>query len=412
MADPLHDTSGAGRPENWRYTIEQADGRLLRGEVVGRTEAEALLKLRALGGTPLEMSRAGSGRGLFSGRRAALVSSEILDFTRGIAELIDAGIPLRDALASLAQREKRPVLRAALVRIEDQVRNGEAFSRALESDSGQFPRLLIALVRAGEASGLLAKNLIELAAQMEDERSLRQDLIGQMIYPMALVVLISLTLVFLSYFVLPQFETIFLDAGVAPPPETAFVLAAGAFLRAYAIWIPAMMIALAIGARLLARQFRAGLDRLLQHIPALGAILRTLEAARYCRTLGLLLTSGQPLSRAEAVARSAIGSSELQARYAVAGDAVRAGESLSVALGRENVLPAQALRFIELGEKTGRLDAMLTRAAQLHDREVRNMLKRSVELIGPVMIAILGLCVGGVIAAVMSGVLSLNEVVY
>ncbi len=140
--------------------------------------------------------------------------------------------------------------------------------------------------------------------------------------------------------------------------------------------------------------------------------MRTLEAARYCRTLGLLLTSGQPLSRAESVARSALGSSELRARYARAGDAVRAGESLSAALGRENVLPAQALRFIELGERTGRLDAMLTRAAQLHDREVRTMLKRSVELIGPVMIAILGLCVGGVIAAVMSGVLSLNEVVY
>lgn len=412
MADPASHQSGPARPENWRYTIEHEDGRLLRGEVVGRTEAEARLKLRALGGTPLEMTRATPGGGLFSARRTHLVPSEILDFTRGIAELIDAGIPLRDALASLAQREKRPALRAALVRIEDQVRNGEAFSRALESDSAQLPRLLIALTRAGEASGLLAKNLMELAAQMEDERSLRQDLIGQMIYPMALVVLISLTLVFLSFFVLPQFETIFLDAGVAPPPETAFVLAVGGFLRVYAVWIPAVMIALAIGAQLLARQFAAGLDRVLQALPVLGGTIRTLEAARYCRTLGLLLSSGQPLSRAEAVARSAIGSVSLQARYAIAGDAIREGESLSVALGRQQVLPAQALRFIELGEKTGRLDAMLTRAAQLHDREVRNMLKRSVELIGPVMIAILGLCVGGVIAAVMSGVLSLNEVVY
>jgi type II secretory pathway component PulF len=412
VADPANSPAGQARAENWRYTIEHEDGRLLRGEVVGRSEAEARLKLRALGGTPLEMTRAAPGGGLFSTKRTHLVSSEVLDFTRGIAELIDAGIPLRDALASLAQREKRPALRAALVRIEDQVRNGEAFSRALKSDSAQFPRLLIALARAGEASGLLAKNLMELAGQMEDERSLRQDLVGQMIYPMALVVLISLTLVFLSYFVLPQFETIFLDSGVAPPPETAFVLGVGAFLRVYAVWIPALVIALAIAAQLLARQFAAGLDRLLQALPLLGGTIRTLEAARYCRTLGLLLSSGQPLSRAEAVARSAIGSVSLHARYAIAGDAIREGESLSVSLGRQRVLPAQALRFIELGEKTGRLDAMLTRAARLHDREVRNMLKRSVELIGPVMIAILGLCVGGVIAAVMSGVLSLNEVVY
>ncbi len=267
MADPASHPSSPARPENWRYTIEHEDGRLLRGEVVGRNEAEARLKLRALGGTPLEMVRATPGGGLFSEKRTHLVRSEILDFTRGIAELIDAGIPLRDALASLAQREKRPALRAALVRIEDQVRNGEAFSRALEADSAQFPRLLIALTRAGEASGLLAKNLMELAAQMDDERSLRQDLIGQMIYPMALVVLISLTLVFLSFFVLPQFETIFRDAGVAPPPEPRFVLAVGAFLRAYAVWIPAGMIALAIGARLLTRQFAVGFDRILQAVP-------------------------------------------------------------------------------------------------------------------------------------------------
>ncbi|WP_417469650.1 type II secretion system F family protein [Maricaulis sp.] len=412
MPDRQPDTAGAGRPESWRYTIEQPDGRLMRGEVVGCSEAEALLKLRALGGMPLELKRAPAATGLFSGRRTHLEASEVLDFTRGIAELVDAGIPLRDALASLAQHERRPALRAALVRVEDQVRHGEAFSKALEVDVGQFPRLLIALARAGEASGLLGKNLVELAAQMEDERSLRQDLIGQMIYPMALVVLISLTLVFLSYFVLPQFETIFLDAGVAPPPETAFVLAVGAFLRAYAVWIPPLIIALAIGMRLLARQFRSGLDRLIQLVPVLGPTLRTLEAARYCRTLGLLLASGQPLSRAEVVARSTIASPGLQARYAVAGDAVRAGESLSVALGRQRVLPAQALRFVELGERTGRLDVMLNRAAKLHDREVRNMLKSSVELIGPVMIGILGLCVGGVIAAVMSGVLSLNEVVY
>ncbi|WP_417482700.1 type II secretion system F family protein [Maricaulis sp.] len=412
MPDLKPEPAAAGRPESWRYTIEQPDGRLLRGEVVGRTEAEALLKLRALGGTPLEMKRASAGNGLFSGRRTHLDASEALDFTRGIAELVDAGIPLRDALTSLAEHEKRPALRAALVRVEDRVRHGEAFSKALEVDAGQFPRLLIALVRAGEASGLLARNLTELAAQMEDERSLRQELIGQMIYPMALVVLISLTLVFLSYFVLPQFETIFLDAGVAPPPETAFVLAVGAFLRSYAVWIPPLIIAVAIGARLLARQFRSGLDQLVQIIPVVGAALRTLDAARYCRTLGLLLASGQPLSRAETVARSTIASPGLRARYAVAGEAVRAGESLSAALGRQRVLPAQALRFVTLGERTGHLDVMLKRAAQLHDREVRNMLKSSVELIGPVMIGILGVCVGGVIAAVMSGVLSLNEVVY
>jgi len=412
VVDPGGHPSAPARPENWRYTIEHEDGRLVRGEVVGRTEAEARLKLRALGGTPLEMTRTAPGSGLFSERRTHLTRVEALDMTRGLAELVGAGIPLRDALASLADREKRPVLRAVLLRLEDQVRHGEAFSQALESDPARLPRMLIALARAGEASGLLGQNLIDLVAQMEDEHSLRQDITGQLIYPLMLVIMISLTLVFLSFFVLPQFESIFADAGATPPAVTVFVLGAGAFIRAYIVWIPPVAIGLAIGAKLLARQFATGLDSALIAVPFFGRVLKSLDAVRYCRTLGLLLASGQPLSRAEAVARGAVGSASLKRRYAIAAEAVREGEALSVALARQQVLPPETLRFIELGEKTGRLDAMLTRAAILHDREIRILLKGVVEFVGPAMIALLGLCVGGVIAGVMVGVLSLNEVVF
>lgn len=412
MADRDTTTADTVPPVTWRYVIEAEDGRQLRGDVIGRTEAEALLKVKALGGTPLELKQAAPGRGLFSQARTRLVPSEVLDLTRGTAELIDAGIPLRDALSALAQRERRPALRGVLVRLEDRLRSGESFSRALEEDPAGLPKILVALARAGESSGLLAKNLTGLAAQMEDEEALRQELVSQMIYPLALVILIGLTLVFLSYFVLPQFETIFADARAEPPPVTQFVFGVGAFLRTYAVWLPPIVIGLAILARILIRQSLAALDSVFQRLPVLGPTLRALDAARFCATLGLLLSSGQPLTRAEVIARTAVASPGLRARYAIAAESVREGASLSVALARQNVLPEQAQRFVELGEKTGRLDAMLARAAAFHEREVRTLLKASVALIGPAMIAILGLCVGGVIAAVMVGVLSLNDVVY
>ena len=412
MAERAPAKTDAAPPVTWRYVIEAEDGRQLRGEVLGRTEAEALLKLKALGGTPLELKQAAPNSGLFSQARTRLVQSEVLDLTRGTAELIDAGIPLRDALAALAQRERRPALRGVLIRLEDRLRSGDTFSRALEEDPAGLPTILVALARAGESSGLLARNMTGLAAQMEEEEALRQELVSQMIYPLALLILIGLTLVFLSYFVLPQFETIFADARADPPPVTAFVFAVGAFLRSFAVWIPPLAIALALLARMMIRQSAAALDGVFQRLPLLGPTLRALDAARFCATLGLLLSSGQPLSRAEVIARTAVGSPSLRARYAIAAESVREGAALSVALSRQGVLPEQAQRFVELGEKTGRLDVMLSRAAAFHEREVRTLLKGSVALIGPAMIAILGLCVGGVIAAVMVGVLSLNDVVY
>jgi len=397
---------------HWRYVGETVDGRTIRGQVDGRDEEEALSRVRALGATPIELAPAARGNSIFSDGRTELSSAESLIFVRGLADLVEAGIPVRDALICLSDREKRPVLKGFIDRLETRVGNGDPLSKALQEDVAQPPRLLIALVSAGEASGLLGENLVELARQMDGEHELRQELIGQMVYPIALVVLISLTLVFLSYFVLPQFETIFSDARATPPPETQFVFAVGEFLRTYAIWIPALMILALIALQTMARQFAAALSAFVLRIPMVGTTLMKLDAARYCRTLGLLLASGASLTKAEGVARMSVGSAFLQRRHERVANDVRSGLSLSAALEQHKALPSDALRFVELGERTGRLDTMLARAAALYDGEVRNILKQTVDLIGPLMIAILGLCVGGVIAAVMSGVLSLNDVVY
>jgi len=397
---------------NWRYIAERTNGQIVKGQLSASDENSALRKIRAMGVSPVELAPAGQEDSMFSGGRARLNHKEALEFVRSMADLVGAGIPVRDALASLVEREKKPVLKRFLERIDAQVRGGEALSVALQSDPARLPRAIIALTKAGEDSGLLGRNYSDLSAQMEEEEALRQELVGQMAYPMALVVLISLTLVFLSYFVLPQFETIFSDAGATPPAETRFVLAAGAFLRAYAVWIPVGGLLIFMGVRTLAHRYQSSLDAFVAKIPVMGRVLSKMDSARYCRTLGLLLSTGAPLAQAESVARSSVSSQRLRNRHGQAAEAVRSGEKLSLALSKAGALPDDALRFIELGEKTGQLDVMLTRSAQLYEREIRNTLKNTVELIGPLMIAILGICVGGVIAAVMSGVLSLNDVVF
>jgi type II secretory pathway component PulF len=408
----VSEQTGSGMATSWRYVAEYNNGKIVRGQVKARDEKDALRLIRAMGVTPVELAPLVRKNALFSGSRTRLTHAEALEFVRGLADLVEEGIPVKEALSSMLIREKRPVLKQFLERVEARVRGGDALSKALKSDPAEVHRLTIALSEAGEVSGLLGRNLSELASQMQAEQELREELMGQLIYPLILVALFVLTLLFLSYFVLPNFEDIFADADATPPGVTLFVLSAGDFLRTYAVWMPAGVIAGYIVLRSIARRYRARLESLVLSLPIIGPTLSKRDAARYCRTLALLLSTGSPLVKAEPVARSAVGSDSLKKRLAVAAEAVRSGENLSTAMARENALPDDALRFIELGETTGKMDVMLKRTSDLYEREIRSISKRAAELIGPLMIAILGICVGGVIVAVMLGVLSLNDVVY
>ena len=396
----------------WRYLGETRDGETVRGELAGRDEADALNQVRQLGVTPIDVSPARVSFAAFSGSRARLSPAEIEAFVRGLADLLQAGIGLAEAVNNLAQGEKRRVLRRFLERLSARIMAGDSLTAALSSDPAQPPNLLIGLARAGEETGDLGAVLHRYADQIEAENEMRQTLIGQLVYPAALVGFIFVTLLFLAYIVLPQFETVFANANATPPPQTAFVFAAGSFLRDFGIWLPAAVIGLAIGVQMLARTYPDVLDRARLGLPVIGALTRKGLAARYCGALGFLLASGAPMARAEAVARATLDSALARARLDEAATRLRAGTALSQALAGTHLFEAETLRLVALGEKSGELAAMLSRAAQLSQTAQERFAGRALNLIGPGLTALLGLAVGGVILSVMSGVLSLNEVVF
>lgn len=394
----------------WKYVAETRDGGSVRGYHDGPDETAIAARLRSDGLRPVSIRRERGGLG--KGAGAPIPERVYARLVRGLADLVQAGIPVRDALAALARRERHARAAAFLSRLGERLDAGSGLAAAIAEDPARPPRLLAAMIAAGEATGQLGTVLDRLATQMEAGQALRSELSGQMIYPLAVLGLITLTLVFLSYVVLPQFEVLFRNAGAEPPRETALVFAAGAGLRTFGVWIAlALLAGLLLGRRLAERLPGLG-DRLIEPLPVIGQARRKLDAARYGRALGLLLESGQPLSRAEPVARSLVASPLRRAALARAGGRIRDGQALAPALGAEKALPEEMIAFVELGEKTGRLGALLERGAELHEAEARRLLKRSVELLGPAMVAILGLFVAAVIASVMSGVLSLNEVVY
>jgi type II secretory pathway component PulF len=380
-------------PRLWRYLAENASGGVERGEILASNSTKASQLLAAQGIVAVEVREVGSSGGSETSGR--LPSAHIADFTEDLAELLGAALSIHDALASLAEGETRRRLREFILRLEARVRGGHSLSASMKADPATPPRILVAMTAAGEESGQLAATLSDLAVRFRAEQALKRDLAGQLAYPAVLVCLIYLTLVFLAFIVLPQ-----------------FVIGVGAFLRTYAIWIPVAVVGLAWLARTAIARFPIAATRIRRTLPIVGPALWKLDAAAFARTLGVLVKAGLPVNRAEHVARDAVADPGMRDGMSRAADRVRGGTALSRALDEQNILPGDLIRQIRLGEETGELDVFLLRTADRYERMARSRLSRALELLGPVLIVILGACVAGVIAAVMSGVLSLNDAVF
>lgn len=403
----------ADRP--WRYTAENEHGAVVKGVLVACDFDSAIAELKAQGLAPINLDeerRASFGPFTLGGRAKPLSENGLADFCMRMADLLTAGITASKALSLIAAQPGEKPLKDFASRLEREIRKGRPLSEALLQDPARPPRIMIALAASGEALGDLGGQFTRLATGFKARATLRREIIGQLIYPAALFALIILTLVFLSFFVLPQFETVFAGSGAAPPPETAFVLAAGAFIRAHALTtILGAMIATGV-LRLAIGRYRSRFETALLTLPVVGELVVKLETAKYCRSLGELVSGGMPLARAMPIAGAAISNSRIASLARIIEDDVRNGAALSKALKRTGGLHAQSAPFFELGEETGDLGVMTLKAADYFEQQVTVFLKRAAALSGPIMTAIMGLMTAGVIAAVMTGVLSLNESVY
>ncbi|MBO6797776.1 type II secretion system F family protein [Maricaulis sp.] len=394
----------------WHYLGENAQGQMCQGCVDARSSDHATRILAARGIVAVEVSEEKSGQGQHEKHK--LSAAMLADFAEAMADLLGSALSVTDALLAFEISERRPRLKAFASRLVHAVRNGRTLNMAMQEDISRPPRILIAMTAAGEESGALAASFSDLAQRLKRGLELRRGLIGQMVYPIALVGLMFLTLVFLAFLVLPNFEQVFEGAAAPPPPETAFVLSAGAFLRNYAVWIPVFVLGVVVLVQRFLLMAPEHWARQFRKVPVVGRNIWLLNVASYARTLGVLLSAGLPLLRAEAVARDTVGDPAMRQQLSGLSDRIRGGVPLSAAFSESRALPEDLVRQVQLGEETGQLDTFLLRAAGRYEREAELALNRSVELLGPVLIVCLGVCVAGVIVSVISGVLSLNDAIY
>lgn len=397
---------------HYRYRAVRADGSAAAGEVDAPDRTRAVAAVRQLGVTPLELvvstpaapGKVAKVRGGKAAKAAATIVAEL-------AVLLDAGLQLDRALALAIENVEDAASRAHFTEILRAVREGAPLSRAMAARAGLFSPTAIAMAEAGEANGRLGEALDRLATMMARAEELRRIVANAMIYPIALLVIAVGVIAMMLLFVVPQFESLFATSRAQLPASSMAVMAASQFLRQHGLVMLGVLAAggFALRQALRAPASRAALDRAFLNVPQLGELIRRAETARFARTLGALLEGEVPLPNAIVLAQRTLANTAMAGAIARIAVGVREGGGLTAPLAAAGVFPRLAIGFFRTGEETSRLGAMLSRLADVLDRDVRFRLDRLIGIMTPAITVFLGTAVAAIIASIMSAILGFND---
>jgi general secretion pathway protein F len=397
------------------YKAVRMDGETVEGEMEAPDEAAVIRHLQQDGLIPIQARRAGGLRAqlTFTGRKQGLSSKEIGIVTRELATLLESGLTLDRSLQILLELSEEDRIRHVLEDLQKRVRGGATFSAALEEQGGQFPRLYINMVRAGELSGALDAVLGRLADYLERTAELRETVTSALVYPTILLVVAGLSVILLLVFVVPQFAVLFSDMGAALPLPTRIVMGIGDLFRDFWWAMLALLALAAVGVeRALQRpDLRERFDSRVLRVPLFGDLIWKMETARLCHTLSTLLKNGLPLLNALNLAKEVVSNRKLSGLLAESAEDLKHGRGLAEPVAKREVLPQMALQMIRVGEESGSLDAMLGKVAEIYDKETQASVKRLLTLLEPVLIIGLGVVVAGIIISIIVPILGANQLV-
>lgn len=405
------------------YSFEAIDaqGKACRGVIDAESAkaARSLLRARAL--VPLAVQAVGADAATnprpdgLSGRRGQRVfnATQLAIWTRQLAGLVLAGLPLEKALSSLSQEAERVQERDLVAALRAEVNAGSLFARALAQYPREFSQVYVAVVAAGEQSAQLGEVLERLADDLEEQHNLRNKLLGAALYPSIVSVVAVLIVLFLMTYVVPQVAHVFASSKRALPLLTVVMLGISRFVRDYGWLLAAGLLLSGVLARLaLAREdIRIRFDAMWLTLPILGRLARSYNAARFAGTLAMLSSAGVPILKALQAATETLSNQALRRDAQDAGVLVREGAPLASALAQKKRFPPMLSMFSRLGEQTGQLPAMLQRASAQLSHEVQRRAMRLATLLEPLLIVAMGMIVMLIVLAVLLPIIELNQLV-
>jgi type IV pilus assembly protein PilC len=393
----------------WRWTGKTRQGDVRSGEMEASDDGAVRARLSQMGIEPTKVKKKPKDLQLKIPGFGGVTTKDILVFTRQFSVMIDAGLPLVQALDIIASQADNPAFRTTLFAIKVKVESGGTFADALADHPKVFDELFVQLVRAGEIGGILDTILQRLGAYIEKNEKLKRRVKGAMVYPsIVLVVAVGVTVLLLA-FVTPTFEKMFKDFGGAMPAPTAFLISLSHGLTDNWYWFVGVPIALAVAFKAFTNNPRG---KELWHAfvlkaPLFGSLIRKVAVARFTRTFGTMLSSGVPILDAlEIVAKSA-GNRTIEKGILYVRAKISEGKNISGPLAETKVFPPMVVQMIGVGEATGAMDAMLAKIADFYDDEVDVAVSAITSMIEPLMMVFLGGVVGGFLVAMYLPIFSI-----
>lgn len=404
----------------YKYRAISASGEILEGEMDAPSTATVAERLAELGHTPVRAEEAGGANANkfdlseFFRLQRGVSRRDLGLLTRELSTLLRAGVPLDRALEILSAIVEKKHLRGVIEHILEQVRGGDSLADAMATRPKDFPHFYTSMVKAGEVSGALDQVLDRLADFLERSQAVSESVRSALVYPVILVIVACISLVVLLTGVIPQFRPLFESAGQALPlPMLVLVGVAnilGSFWWAFVIVI--LGIVLMTRRALSQHDSRLKFDNAVLHWPMIGALVRKIEAARFCRMLSTLLRNGVSMLAALAVTRDTLNNLALREALDRAAVSVKEGRGLSRSFTEEELLPFLALSLIRVGEETGELERMLDQTADIQERDVQRAVGRMLALLVPALTIGLGLIVAVVIVTLLSAILGVNQLAF
>jgi type IV pilus assembly protein PilC len=400
--------------ETFAYKVRDRKGELVSGELVADSQSLVLTRLREMGYVPLsvEIKKAGGLRtDLTIGKGFKL--KDLAVFARQFATMINSGLSLLRAMSILEQQTRSKPLAKMIGDVRLDVEQGSSLSAALAKHPKAFNRLFVAMVKAGEAGGVLDSVLLRLADQIEREVSLRQKIKSAMTYPIVVLFFVLMILAAMLLFIVPQFENIYADLGGTLPLPTRMLLGASKALRTY--WYIVLGLGIAFGV-VFSRwkktdSGRRQWDTFKLKVPVFGPLFHKTALSRFARTLAALLRAGVPILQSLDIVAETVNNELISMAITDVKMSVQQGESLARPLQNHDVFPTMLVQMLAVGEETGAVDSMLEKVADFYDDEITATVDALTSLIEPIMIAVIGGMVGAAVVALYMPMFNLINII-
>jgi type IV pilus assembly protein PilC len=404
--------------DSYAYRGRNAQGKLTRGRVRASSEQAAATRLAALGISPISITESVAGTGLnreiaIPGFSRSVGLKDLSIMSRQMATMIGSGLSLLRTLTILAEQTECKPLADILVTVRDEVETGVAVSTAFARHPRTFPPIMINMVRAGETGGFLDGALESIAANFEKEVKLRGTITSALTYPVIVLLMSLVAVVIMLVFIVPIFEDMFSGLGGTLPLPTMLLV----YLSRSMVYVGPILFVVIVGGALWWRQnkhterARRVVDPIKLKLPVFGPLLKKIAVARFSRNFANMIGAGVPLLQSLKIVGETSGNWLIEEALNRVAESVRTGQSISAPLMQQTVFPPMVTQMIAVGEDSGSLEVMLDKIADFYDQEVEATTEQLTAMIEPLLIAFLGVVIGGMVIALYMPIFSIASVI-